>query len=178
MGPWESPPSRHRPSDGECPGLLARITLGHVILIYPIRALRLSARQALAQCRQRAHVLLCLCSTAAHRPDLWILSHQQDQAPPGSPPRSRSIQSMAWASAAAAVAAAAAVPVPGAFGSAFSSPADEHTSVSSVATEAGGDNGAAAPVSLGVKHTLEWHVASYTVPLKKGTKTILTSISA
>lgn len=69
---------------------------------------------------------------------------------------------------------ASTVPAPGGAEAAF---ADAQTSTSSAASSNGPAAGAAS-VAVGVTHTLEWHVAAYTVPWKKTTKTILQNIGA
>lgn len=53
--------------------------------------------------------------------------------------------------------------------------ADAQTSTSSAASNGAA---AAASVAVGVSHALEWNVAAYTVPWKKGTKNILLNIGA
>jgi hypothetical protein len=65
------------------------------------------------------------------------------------------------------------------FASARGGPSPTNTEASATATALDGVGGAGPPaVAVGVTHTLEWHVAAYTVPWKKTSKNILSHVGA
>lgn len=64
-------------------------------------------------------------------------------------------------------------PASTAAGAAARAAADTQRSASPIGTY-----GTAPTVAVGVAHTLEWHVAAYTVPWKKQTKDILSNVGA